>query len=48
MSVAVIGCGPIGLMLIQAARAAGASSVIAADPLPHRREPPPLGRRPGV
>lgn len=27
MSVAVIGCGPIGLMLIQAARAAGASFV---------------------
>jgi L-iditol 2-dehydrogenase len=37
MSVAVIGCGPIGLMLIQAARAAGAATVIAADPLPHRR-----------
>jgi len=36
-SVAVIGCGPIGLMLIQAARAAGASPVVAADPLPHRR-----------
>ncbi|WP_117209573.1 zinc-dependent alcohol dehydrogenase [Allorhizocola rhizosphaerae] len=36
MSVAVIGCGPIGLMLIQIARAAGASSVFAADPLPHR------------
>jgi L-iditol 2-dehydrogenase len=38
MSVAVMGCGPIGLMLIQAARAAGASSVVAADPLLHRRE----------
>ncbi|HZM80464.1 MAG TPA: alcohol dehydrogenase catalytic domain-containing protein [Candidatus Limnocylindrales bacterium] len=37
MSVAVVGCGPIGLMLIQAARAAGASFVVAADPLPHRR-----------
>jgi len=37
MSMAVIGCGPIGLMLIQAARAAGASFVVAADPLPHRR-----------
>jgi L-iditol 2-dehydrogenase len=37
MSMAVIGCGPIGLMLIQAAKAAGASSVVAADPLPHRR-----------
>lgn len=38
MSVAVIGCGPIGLLLIQAARAAGAGVVVAADPLPHRRE----------
>jgi L-iditol 2-dehydrogenase len=36
-SVAVIGCGPIGLLLIQAARAAGAGTVLAADPLPHRR-----------
>jgi L-iditol 2-dehydrogenase len=38
MSVAVFGCGPIGLLLIQAARAAGATTVIAGDPLPHRRE----------
>jgi L-iditol 2-dehydrogenase len=38
MSVAVIGCGPIGLMLIQALRAAGASRIVAADPLPHRRD----------
>jgi L-iditol 2-dehydrogenase len=37
-SVAIIGCGPIGLMLIQAARAAGAAQVIAVDPLPHRAE----------
>jgi L-iditol 2-dehydrogenase len=37
MSAAVIGCGPIGLMLIQAVRAAGAQFVVAADPLPHRR-----------
>ncbi|WP_432991463.1 alcohol dehydrogenase catalytic domain-containing protein [Dactylosporangium sp. CA-233914] len=36
--VAVIGCGPIGLLLIQLARAAGAARVLAADPLPHRRE----------
>ncbi|GIJ61080.1 zinc-dependent alcohol dehydrogenase [Virgisporangium aurantiacum] len=36
-SVAVIGCGPIGLLLIQVARAAGAARVVAADPLPHRR-----------
>jgi L-iditol 2-dehydrogenase len=37
-TVAVIGCGPIGLMLIQLARLAGASRVFAADPLPHRLE----------
>jgi L-iditol 2-dehydrogenase len=37
-SVAVIGCGPIGLLMIQVARAAGAARVLAADPLPHRRE----------
>lgn len=37
-SVAVIGAGPIGLLLIQVARAAGAVRVLAADPRPHRRE----------
>ena len=37
-SAAVIGCGPIGLLLVQVLRAAGARSVAAADPLPHRRE----------
>jgi L-iditol 2-dehydrogenase len=54
----VIGCGPIGLLLIQVLRAAGAESVIAVDPLPHRRDaaatsgadrvagPGPLLRRP--
>jgi L-iditol 2-dehydrogenase len=36
-SVAVIGCGPIGLLLVQVARAAGAARVLAADPLAHRR-----------
>jgi len=36
-SVAVVGCGPIGLLLIQVARAAGAGRVLATDPLPHRR-----------
>ncbi len=36
-SVAVIGCGPIGLLLIEVARAAGAARVLAADPLAHRR-----------
>jgi L-iditol 2-dehydrogenase len=38
MSVGVFGCGPIGLLLIQAARAAGASTIVASDPLPHRRQ----------
>ncbi len=36
-SAAVVGCGPIGLMLIQLLLAGGASRVIAADLLPHRR-----------
>lgn len=36
-SVAVLGCGPIGLLMIQVARAAGAARIVAADPLPHRR-----------
>jgi L-iditol 2-dehydrogenase len=35
-SAAVIGCGPIGLMLIQLLLAGGAGRVVAADPLPHR------------
>jgi L-iditol 2-dehydrogenase len=35
-TVAVIGCGPIGLMLVQLARLAGATRVLAAEPLPHR------------
>jgi len=34
---AVVGCGPIGLLLIQVLRAAGAGLVVAFDPLPHRR-----------
>ncbi len=34
---AVIGCGPIGLLLVQLLRAAGAARVVAVDPLPHRR-----------
>lgn len=37
-SVAVIGCGPIGLLLVQVARAAGATTVVAAEPLAHRQE----------
>ncbi len=36
--VAVVGCGPIGLLMIEVARAAGARVVLAVDPLPHRRE----------
>jgi L-iditol 2-dehydrogenase len=36
-SVAVVGCGPIGLLGIQVARAAGAASVVAVEPLAHRR-----------
>ncbi len=35
-SVAVVGCGPIGLLLTQLARAAGAASVVAVEPLSHR------------
>jgi L-iditol 2-dehydrogenase len=34
----VVGCGPIGLLLIAALKAAGASSVLAIEPLAHRRE----------
>ncbi len=35
-TVGVFGCGPIGLLLVQALRAAGAATVVAVDPLPHR------------
>ena len=37
-SAAVVGCGPIGLLLIEVLRATGAASVIAIEPLAHRRE----------
>jgi L-iditol 2-dehydrogenase len=37
-AVAVVGCGPIGLLLIQLLRAAGVSRVLAVEPLAHRRE----------
>lgn len=37
-TVAVVGCGPIGLMVVQLARAAGARQVVAVEPLPHRRD----------
>ena len=36
--VAVVGCGPIGLLLIAVLRAAGARHIPAFEPLPHRRE----------
>ena len=36
-SVAMIGCGPIGLLLLQTALASGATWALAVDPLPHRR-----------
>ena len=34
----MVGCGPIGLMLVQVAHAAGASRVVTVEPLAHRRE----------
>ncbi len=36
MSVGVFGCGPIGLLILQVARAAGATHIFATDPLSHR------------
>lgn len=38
MHVVVVGCGPIGLLLIQLARLAGAGSIAAVEPLGHRRD----------
>lgn len=35
-AVAVVGCGPIGLLLVRLARVAGAATVIAVEPLAHR------------
>lgn len=37
-TVAVVGCGPVGLSYIQAARLSLAERIIAIDPLPHRRQ----------
>ncbi len=37
-AVGVIGCGPIGLLLIAALRRSGAERIVAADPLSHRRD----------
>jgi L-iditol 2-dehydrogenase len=38
MSVGVFGCGPIGLLVVQMARLAGAMQVFASEPLSHRLE----------
>ncbi len=38
MSIGVFGCGTIGLLIVQLARAAGATNIIATDPLAHRLE----------
>ena len=35
--VAVLGCGPIGLLILQVLKVAGAGEIVAVDPLPHRR-----------
>lgn len=37
-SVCVLGCGPIGLLILQMAKLAGASQIIATDKYPHRLE----------
>jgi len=37
-SVAVVGCGPLGLSAVQGARIAGASAIIAIDPIRSRRD----------
>jgi len=38
MSVGIFGCGPIGLLTLQVARALGATQIIATDKLAHRME----------
>jgi len=38
MTVGVFGCGPIGLLVLQVTRVAGATHLIATDKLPHRLE----------
>src|SRR6185436_2191143 len=37
-TVAVVGCGPLGLSAVQGARIAGASTIIAIDPIRARRD----------
>jgi S-(hydroxymethyl)glutathione dehydrogenase/alcohol dehydrogenase len=44
-AVAVVGCGPLGLSAVQGARIAGASTIIAIDPIAARRE---VARRVGA
>jgi len=41
----VVGCGPLGLSAVQGARIAGASTIIAIDPVAARRE---VARRVGA
>jgi len=36
--IAVFGCGPIGLLIAQVARLAGAATILATEPLAHRRK----------
>lgn len=36
--VALVGCGPIGLLILQVLNAAGAGEILAVDPLPHRQK----------
>jgi L-iditol 2-dehydrogenase len=38
MTMGVFGCGPIGLLVLQVARVAGATGIIATEKLPHRLE----------
>ncbi len=37
-AVGVVGCGPIGLLVIQSLRASGAGKIVAVEPLSHRRD----------
>ncbi len=37
IDVGVVGCGPIGLLLIQALHVSGVGRIVAVEPLPHRR-----------
>jgi len=37
-TIAVVGAGPIGLLLVQAAKSAGATRVVVVEPLAHRRD----------